>query len=86
VALSRLEGEQALPFADQQLSARISQAVIGNERGGDVAAMAAAALDDHERAGEGSPEVPTYLSATFSSAVWKQSPFHELDRVGSEGT
>lgn len=63
VALSRLEGEQALPFADQQLSARISQALIGNERGGDVAAMAAAALEDLERAGEGSPEVPTYLSA-----------------------
>ena len=44
VALKRIESERVLPFADQQISALIAQALIRGARGEDVGSMAAAAL------------------------------------------
>ena len=59
VALRRLESESVLPFADQQLSALIAQALIRGARGEDVAAMAAAAV---EALGGTEDGWPAYLS------------------------
>jgi hypothetical protein len=45
LALERLDGERALPLQDQHLSALIAQALIGSERGDDVAEIATRALE-----------------------------------------
>lgn len=61
-ALRRLEEERALPFADQNLSALIARTLIGAERGDDVAAMAAAALEALGVSEDDSGALPEYLA------------------------
>jgi hypothetical protein len=62
LALERLGGEQALPLQDQHPSAIIAQALIGSERGQNVARFASFALKELEQSDEDDAALPPYLS------------------------
>ena len=63
LVLSRLERERQAPYASQEPSAMIAWALIGNERGEDVAAMAAYALESLADTNDSFPGFPNILSS-----------------------
>ena len=62
LVLSRLEQERRIPLADQHSSALIAWALIGGERGANVATLAASALEALGGAVESPASLPSYLS------------------------
>ena len=62
LVLSRLERERRVPVTDQPPSALIVWALIGSERGSNVATVAASALEVLGGANETSASLPSYLS------------------------
>ena len=61
LVMSRLIKEREVPSSYQEPSALIAWALIGNERGEDVATVAASALDSLEGASESIAVLPSYI-------------------------